>query len=449
MRSDMRSMMREVIERTPMAPVTRLPSQGGRAGRTAVLIRAAHLRLASRPHEALRLLDRMPTADLPARGHTLRAQALEDTGQLDQALAAARAATTASPSDVSALLTRLRIARAVAADTDVTVCLELACQVEPRNAVEAAQLARAFRSDDIEVLRAFVERMPHWKHTVSTAEQVRVETEGLVACGVSDRDISETAVRAASDSQRALERAVLQVVTLSDWRAAARLVGEVSVSREIAKEVSRAAARALKDGWVDEAAVIADCAIRSGTGMNQARAVHAQAMEQQFVIRSGWPVELPRERRYEPDRRSTLTVLAQSLPHRSGGYATRSHGILTGLRARGWEPQVVTRLGFPYDRWSSSNTDEVSDKDVVDGVAYTRLLEPGERAYPTTPIASYIERFTARIMAHATQQRAALIHASSFQNNGLAGLAAARRLGIPFVYEMRGLEDLMKVSRKP
>lgn len=43
----------------------------------------------------------------------------------------------------------------------------------------------------------------------------------------------------------------------------------------------------------------------------------------------------------------------------------------------------------------------------------------------------------------------ALIHASSFQNNGLAGLAAARRLGIPFVYEMRGLEDLMKVSRHP
>ena len=33
--------------------------------------------------------------------------------------------------------------------------------------------------------------------------------------------------------------------------------------------------------------------------------------------------------------------------------------------------------------------------------------------------------------------------------NGLATQRAAARLGVPYVYEMRGLEDLMKVSRDP
>nr|WP_257909303.1 glycosyltransferase [Janibacter limosus] len=64
-------------------------------------------------------------------------------------------------------------------------------------------------------------------------------------------------------------------------------------------------------------------------------------------------------------------------------------------------------------------------------------------------MASYIERFATRVESVAREHRASLIRASSFQNNGLAGLRAARRLGIPFVYEMRGLEDLMKVSRNP
>src|SRR3546814_7942873 len=41
------------------------------------------------------------------------------------------------------------------------------------------------------------------------------------------------------------------------------------------------------------------------------------------------------------------------------------------------------------------------------------------------------------------------MHASSFPVNGLATQKAAARLGIPFVYEMRGLEELMKVSRDP
>ena len=58
---------------------------------------------------------------------------------------------------------------------------------------------------------------------------------------------------------------------------------------------------------------------------------------------------------YQPDPVAVLSVLAQSVPVTSGGYATRSHGVLTSLAARGWRVEAVTRLGFPYDRWPQSD----------------------------------------------------------------------------------------------
>ncbi|CAN5621540.1 hypothetical protein BH23ACT6_BH23ACT6_11810 [soil metagenome] len=442
-----RSMALATIERVPVAAITRLPSQGGTAGRTAVLVQAARLRLASRPEDALRLLNLLGEADLPARGHLLRAQALEDTGDLDAALTAARQGTAGAHPEVPAVLTRLRVARASDAAEDIEACLALACRAEPRNASDAGQLVKAFRSDDENLVQEFLSRVSQWTYRAPVAEQIRLDTDLLLARGASEQNIADAAVAEAAESADGLLRAVHRIAPTENWPLLAQVLGGRTVAAEMAKDLSRYAGRALKAGWTAEAAVMAESAIRSGTGMNQARAVHAQAMEQQFIIASGWSIEPAREPSYEPDPRSTLSVLAQSLPHRSGGYATRSHGILTGLRARGWQPQAVTRLGFPYDRWPVRSTDEVSDHDTIDGIAYHRLLEPGERAYLTTPMSSYIERFAARIMAQATTQRACLIHASSFQNNGLAGLTAARRLGIPFIYEMRGLEDLMKISR--
>ncbi len=140
-------------------------------------------------------------------------------------------------------------------------------------------------------------------------------------------------------------------------------------------------------------------------------------------------------------------MLAQSLPHQSGGYATRSHGVLTGLDALGWDVEAVTRLGFPYDRWPQGDTRQVPAYDVVDGIRYARILEGERRRYPQYPLASYIDRYATAIQQHARRHRPALLHASSFHVNGLATQLAAARLGVPYVYEMRGLEDLMKVSR--
>lgn len=214
-------------------------------------------------------------------------------------------------------------------------------------------------------------------------------------------------------------------------------------------ELRKAATRALTAGYTSAAGTLASHALTHRPDDSYAQETWANATDQLAVVNAGWaPAERSGRRRYEPREDAVLSVLAQSLPHRSGGYATRSHGVATGLANLGWDVTGVTRPGFPYDRWSASDNRVVEPADTVDGITYHRLLTSA-RAYPQYPLRSYIDGYTKSLAKHAREHRAALIHASSFHVNGLAAQAAAAQLGVPFVYEMRGLEELMKVSRDP
>lgn len=215
-------------------------------------------------------------------------------------------------------------------------------------------------------------------------------------------------------------------------------------------DVAAAAKAALSAGDATAASIMAARTLVRIPADASVRATFASAHDQIVVARRPWPFPKRTDRpAYEPDQRAVLAVLSQSLPVRSGGYARRSHGVLTAMAARGYRMRAVTRLGFPYDRWPATDTRVVADEDDVDSVVYHRLLEDGGRAYPQYPLASYVERFERGVQALARRHRTGLIHASSFYVTGMAGLTAARRLGVPFVYEMRGLEELMKVSRDP
>ena len=146
---------------------------------------------------------------------------------------------------------------------------------------------------------------------------------------------------------------------------------------------------------------------------------------------------------------AVLYVVSQSLPHRSGGYATRTHGIAKALRERGWDERVLTRLGFPYTRWRPDDRRVAAPVDVVDGIEYHRALREGVRAYPDVPLAPYVRDFAEDVIREAREHGASVIHAASFFQTALGAGIAAKRLGLPFVYELRGLEDIYRTSRDP
>lgn len=167
------------------------------------------------------------------------------------------------------------------------------------------------------------------------------------------------------------------------------------------------------------------------------------------LARQGFPFP-PRQASplYIPVTDRVFYLLHNSLPYHSAGYSTRTHGLLTGLRGRGWDVRGITRLGYPYDMPNMADLGGIGAVDVVDGVPYHRLsTTPGIEK--KSPITEYVDRYVGELTRVARKQRPAVIHGASNHWNGLAAVSAANRLGIPSVYEVRGLWEVTRGSRDP
>ena len=121
-----------------------------------------------------------------------------------------------------------------------------------------------------------------------------------------------------------------------------------------------------------------------------------------------------------------LHILDHSLPLHSG-YTFRTRAILKSLQAAGCEVRAVT------------GQRHVADGPIVeevDGLTFHRT--PGTASGP--PVAREMREVAAlrrTIERVAAQWRPDIIHAHSPALCGMAGLKAARSIGVPFVYEIR------------
>lgn len=139
-----------------------------------------------------------------------------------------------------------------------------------------------------------------------------------------------------------------------------------------------------------------------------------------------------------------LYVPASCLPYHTSGYTTRTHAVIRALIKTGLEVRVLTRCGYPWDRRDSSGAPDAA-KTVIDGVEYQHVAAPNN----LRPLLQFVIQASSVIAKVAVADRVAVIHAASNHVNALPALYAARRLGIPFFYEMRGLWELTKASRFP
>lgn len=166
------------------------------------------------------------------------------------------------------------------------------------------------------------------------------------------------------------------------------------------------------------------------------------------VSHKGFPFRaLAANRAYDPSPRRILYLLHSSLPYSSAGYATRSHGLISAL-SQTWNVSAITRPGFPFDISGHRELLSVPRDETVDSVHYHRLSTlPGK--WPKDPITRYVEMYSTEVRRLAAIERPVLIHAASNHLNGLAAVEAARALGIPSIYEVRGLWEITRASRDP
>ncbi|MFC8798188.1 glycosyltransferase [Promicromonospora sp. NPDC057138] len=138
----------------------------------------------------------------------------------------------------------------------------------------------------------------------------------------------------------------------------------------------------------------------------------------------------------DADRPSSVTVLhhlTNSLPHTQSGYTLRSHAILVAQRAHGLAASATTRPGYPLTIGSLT----ARGTDVVDGVPYRRLIP--DRAVSDATLRATQE--TDLLVEAAREAKADVLHTTTPSAVGTLARAAARQLGIPWVYEVRGLPE--------
>ena len=130
----------------------------------------------------------------------------------------------------------------------------------------------------------------------------------------------------------------------------------------------------------------------------------------------------------------------------SNGYATRTAGLTQALaRQAGEDLIVVARAGYPWDAKTQGTLSPRRTESVIDGVRH--VFNPGP-SLTDQPLDEYLQSAADVYAREAVRFRAGLIHAASNHLTALPALIAARRLGIPFVYEVRGLWEITETASR-
>lgn len=131
-----------------------------------------------------------------------------------------------------------------------------------------------------------------------------------------------------------------------------------------------------------------------------------------------------------------LHVFDHSIPLHSG-YTFRSRAILREQRALGWETEHVTGAKHAQELARQGKTAPAEEE--VDGLHFFRAPAPRGilAGLPVLDQMAVVNGLAARIAEIIPRVRPDVLHAHSPALNGLAALRAAKRFGLPVVYEVR------------
>lgn len=162
---------------------------------------------------------------------------------------------------------------------------------------------------------------------------------------------------------------------------------------------------------------------------------------------------LPKQHRsynYVPVRGKAIYAVGFSPLSTSNGYTSRTQGVARGLGSAGIDVLVAPMPGKPWDKGAQPGfripQEKARYKRVVDGVSYVH--NPGQKAWEGD-IDTFIQVTADAYVREAMIEKPEFIIAASNYLSALPALIAARRLGIPFVYEIRGFWEVTAASMRP
>lgn len=153
---------------------------------------------------------------------------------------------------------------------------------------------------------------------------------------------------------------------------------------------------------------------------------------------------------YLPERNKVLYAVGISPLSVSNGYTSRTHGVATGLQLQGMDVIVAPLPGKPWDKGPQPGfripREHRRYLRTINDVTYSH--NPGLPAWEGD-FDTFVQVSADAYAREAMIEKPEYILAASNYLSALPALIAARRLGIPFVYEMRGFWEVSAASVNP
>ena len=166
------------------------------------------------------------------------------------------------------------------------------------------------------------------------------------------------------------------------------------------------------------------------------------------LLKKGVAYDEKTELRNETSPKNIMYHVNQSLPHHSSGYAIRTQSLLKSLKSKNWNISAYARVGYPNDRYDYIGSKIVDSYSTVDGIDY--YFTPSRtKSIGKLDIKQYQKESVKLIIKQAKEFGPSIIHCASNYSCGLAGTAAANILGLPSIYEMRGLWHVTRTAKQP
>ena len=173
------------------------------------------------------------------------------------------------------------------------------------------------------------------------------------------------------------------------------------------------------------------------------------------IYSNGFEISLKKAPQIQTKPGVVLYHASQSRPHTSSGYAIRTHGLVSALQNHGVDIKVCLRQGYPLDRHDFI-ANEVQPTKVIENIEY--YFSPISRSnssiinyqevYNFNRFEDYQLQAISSLIKSAQELRPELIHSASNFVVGMAGAKAAKALGIPSIYEIRGFWHLTQATKR-
>jgi len=143
------------------------------------------------------------------------------------------------------------------------------------------------------------------------------------------------------------------------------------------------------------------------------------------------------------------------MPHTSSGYAIRTHGLTSSLNSKGYDVDVFLRNGYPLDRSDFKGSDVKTEEKVENVTYHFSHTEPNDSSlinyqevYNFNRLDEYESQAINALISNGRKSKPIAIHSASNFVVGLAGARAAKALGIPSIYEIRGFWHLTQSTKR-